>query len=134
MNLFKPVLPGQKTGQTEEMEEEGKEDKRRKKKTANESVECGQQKLANQRHPEKGKLAKESVTCRQKKLQTHQECRITISNSLTIAKAVHKFYAAVSRGQLSICSCCNQFACGISTVLLMLKGREFPILMKENIE
>ena len=76
----------------------------------------------------KGKIANE------KKLQTHQECRKTISNSLTIAKAVHKFHAAVSRGQLSICSCCNQFACGINTVLLMPKGREFPILIQENIE
>ena len=79
-----------------------------KEKIANESVECRQQRLANQRQYEKEKLANKSVECRQKRLQTHQEYRRNISNSLTIVNEIQKFHAAVSRGPLYICSCCDQ--------------------------
>ena len=38
----------------------------------------------------------------------HQEYKKNISNGLTIANEIQNLYAAVSRGTLYICSCCDQ--------------------------
>ena len=110
-------------------------------KKANKSVEGTQHRLANQYQYEKEKIANESVECRQQRLQTHHEYRKNIFSIV--------FYAAVSRGPLYISSCCDQLWYEHSvevfkfnsvqinfisnTVLLMLKGRDFSILMQKNI-
>ena len=85
-----------------------KQSQYQKEKTANESVGCREKRLANQRQYQKEKTTNESVECREKRLLSKQEHRKSIFTNLTSTYEIWKFHAAVSRGPLHICSCCDQ--------------------------
>ena len=79
------------------------------KRIANESAECREERLLNQRQYQKEKLANESADHRQERLaKQHQYQKEKNLYNSTITDEIRKFLANISRGPEYICSCCNQ--------------------------
>lgn len=79
-----------------------------KQKIANESPDCRQERIAHQCEYQKERNANESSECREKRLADKREYRKEKIANATIADEIRKFHAAVSRGPLYICCCCDQ--------------------------